>query len=474
MRSDTPDRLFAFVLCSALVLAPTAPLLAAAPPCAADLSGPGGDPDGIVSSEDLAVLLADWGPCDRCAGDIDSDGVVGSKDLAEILTAWGPCPGSVIEVDFEGLPVVVDLPYPQFVGLEPSFKGSIEFNLATGDLEGATDVSLKPGISSTITFPGAGPASIVSDLVLVRFPEDVDGPFLVDGLPVPIGTVAEIASTDLGSATDPASWSPLTRSVMAAGVLAASDVWGDVFQSSRVAASNRSRTGGYCEPSWMCRHTATAIGVVIATPIATGCVFLAETCLPAAVASFGWAVVPCVIVTLLCGLAASEIAQIMTDWFLSRCTECLPFSGACCIPYSTPQGCEGTGVTGTFLDQMWICTEMNQELCELARARAQSRGCIYPVLGYGSGKEPEQILFYYPGTPCSQIDCEDWGVCCRGDRIYLTTRDECDQSGGDMFFPVDPADPTTIGSAFQQAFVCFDIPWSRLSDPDSTPPLPAR
>jgi hypothetical protein len=472
MRSDTPDRLFAFVLCSALVLAPTAPLLAAAPPCAADLSGPGGDPDGIVSSEDLAVLLADWGPCDRCAGDIDSDGVVGSKDLAEILTAWGPCPGSVIEVDFEGLPVVVDLPYPQFVGLEPSFKGSIEFNLATGDLEGATDVSLKPGISSTITFPGAGPASIVSDLVLVRFPEDVDGPFLVDGLPVPIGTVAEIASTDLGSATDPASWSPLTRSVMAAGVLAASDVWGDVFQSSRVAASNRSRTGGYCEPSWLCRNGAFMLGFVIGMVLEGRCLAIAAACVPGAVLTFGWAAVPCALATLLCAYSAAVIAQVITEWRISQCTECRPFTGACCIPSSTLQGgCETmNGYSGVY-NQVWDCTRTTESLCQLAMEEAIQRGCSFP----SDPQTGESRLPYYSETPCSQVNCGIFGFCCQGSSFLLTSAAECDRNGGGYFFPVDPTNLSSVAAAYQEAFHnCWNPPWSRLSDPDSTPPLPTR
>lgn len=53
----------------------------------ADLTG-----DGVVSSEDLAVLLGQWGPCpaeSACDGDIDGDGSVGSADLAILLGAWG-------------------------------------------------------------------------------------------------------------------------------------------------------------------------------------------------------------------------------------------------------------------------------------------------------------------------------------------------------------------------------------------------
>jgi len=52
--------------------------------CAADLSG-----NGVVSGEDLAILLGGWGP--GCAGDLDGDGVVGGADLAVMLGAWGAC-----------------------------------------------------------------------------------------------------------------------------------------------------------------------------------------------------------------------------------------------------------------------------------------------------------------------------------------------------------------------------------------------
>jgi len=48
----------------------------------ADLSG-----DGSVGTDDLGILLADWGQTGSPA-DLDGDGVVGSGDLGELLAAW--------------------------------------------------------------------------------------------------------------------------------------------------------------------------------------------------------------------------------------------------------------------------------------------------------------------------------------------------------------------------------------------------
>jgi len=53
---------------------------------------PGGDPadlngDGTVDSQDLAIVLNNWGNLGE--GDIDGDGTVGSADLAAVLNAWG-------------------------------------------------------------------------------------------------------------------------------------------------------------------------------------------------------------------------------------------------------------------------------------------------------------------------------------------------------------------------------------------------
>jgi len=57
--------------------------------------GPGGDinGDGVVNSQDLALLLGSWGACPAppasCHGDINGDGVVNAQDLAIVLANWG-------------------------------------------------------------------------------------------------------------------------------------------------------------------------------------------------------------------------------------------------------------------------------------------------------------------------------------------------------------------------------------------------
>ncbi|TVQ32542.1 MAG: hypothetical protein EA376_05425 [Phycisphaeraceae bacterium] len=57
--------------------------------------GPGGDlnGDGVVNSQDLAMLLGSWGACPAppvsCHGDINGDGVVNAQDLAILLANWG-------------------------------------------------------------------------------------------------------------------------------------------------------------------------------------------------------------------------------------------------------------------------------------------------------------------------------------------------------------------------------------------------
>ena len=57
------------------------------PECPADLTG-----DGIVGSNDLAVLLATWGDCPTdCPPDFDGDGVVDAADLGRLALQWGPC-----------------------------------------------------------------------------------------------------------------------------------------------------------------------------------------------------------------------------------------------------------------------------------------------------------------------------------------------------------------------------------------------
>ena len=61
--------------------------------CPADVTG-----DGMVNTEELLGVLADWGPCsgghhDSCAMDIDGSGHVGVDDLLAVLSGWGMCPG---------------------------------------------------------------------------------------------------------------------------------------------------------------------------------------------------------------------------------------------------------------------------------------------------------------------------------------------------------------------------------------------
>jgi glucose/arabinose dehydrogenase len=56
-------------------------------------SGPDLNGDGMVSTADLLLLLAAWGPCpkppDPCAADFDGDGSVGTADLLTLLGEWG-------------------------------------------------------------------------------------------------------------------------------------------------------------------------------------------------------------------------------------------------------------------------------------------------------------------------------------------------------------------------------------------------
>ena len=55
----------------------------------ADLDG-----DGLVSTSDLLILFANWGPCPPpengdCPADLDGDGSVGTSDLLELFANWG-------------------------------------------------------------------------------------------------------------------------------------------------------------------------------------------------------------------------------------------------------------------------------------------------------------------------------------------------------------------------------------------------
>lgn len=55
-------------------------------PCPEDLTG-----DGLINSDDLFVLLGDWGTAGS-GSDLNGDGTVNSDDLFQLLGAWGPCP----------------------------------------------------------------------------------------------------------------------------------------------------------------------------------------------------------------------------------------------------------------------------------------------------------------------------------------------------------------------------------------------
>lgn len=55
--------------------------------CAADVSS-----NGIVNGEDVAILLATWGPAaPTTRTDLNHDGVVNGADLGMMLASWGPC-----------------------------------------------------------------------------------------------------------------------------------------------------------------------------------------------------------------------------------------------------------------------------------------------------------------------------------------------------------------------------------------------
>jgi len=88
-------------------------LFTAAPPCPADING-----SGDVGSQDLALLLGDWGNVGGAA-DLNGGGV-GSQDLALLLGAWGPCP--------TGDPIAFSCP-------DPSLKAE-EGNLVLIDPDG--------------------------------------------------------------------------------------------------------------------------------------------------------------------------------------------------------------------------------------------------------------------------------------------------------------------------------------------------
>jgi formylglycine-generating enzyme required for sulfatase activity len=56
--------------------------------CSADLNA-----DLSVTAQDLAIMLAFWGPTTTfAAADINQDQIVNAQDLAMLLAGWGPCP----------------------------------------------------------------------------------------------------------------------------------------------------------------------------------------------------------------------------------------------------------------------------------------------------------------------------------------------------------------------------------------------
>jgi hypothetical protein len=55
------------------------------PECPEDING-----DGVVNTEDLLILLGNWG--NSGDGDVDNNGVVNTADLLLLLAAWGECP----------------------------------------------------------------------------------------------------------------------------------------------------------------------------------------------------------------------------------------------------------------------------------------------------------------------------------------------------------------------------------------------
>ncbi len=64
-------------------------------PCAADITGSEGIPDGVVDVLDLLAVLSQWGlsgTADITGPDEIPDGIVDVLDLIAVLAAWGPCP----------------------------------------------------------------------------------------------------------------------------------------------------------------------------------------------------------------------------------------------------------------------------------------------------------------------------------------------------------------------------------------------
>jgi hypothetical protein len=47
--------------------------------------------DGAVGFAEILAILATWGPCAECPGDLDGDGAIGFADLLAVLAEWGSC-----------------------------------------------------------------------------------------------------------------------------------------------------------------------------------------------------------------------------------------------------------------------------------------------------------------------------------------------------------------------------------------------
>lgn len=57
-----------------------------------DCAPPDLDCNGSVNAFDLALLLGNWGPCQKgepCPADLNGDGTVNAADLAILLGSWG-------------------------------------------------------------------------------------------------------------------------------------------------------------------------------------------------------------------------------------------------------------------------------------------------------------------------------------------------------------------------------------------------
>ena len=73
--------------------------------CSADLNA-----DHSVTAQDLAIMLAFWGPTTTfAAADINQDHIVNAQDLAMLLAMWGPCaaPSWGIPIEWAPNPAVV-------------------------------------------------------------------------------------------------------------------------------------------------------------------------------------------------------------------------------------------------------------------------------------------------------------------------------------------------------------------------------